>query len=309
MTDAPEHDPATARDFRLGLLGTGVAVVAWGSAGVLVKSIDLGGVAIGFWRFLLYGAVLVLWMHLRGTPLTRRALRASFFGGVSLGLDVVLFFTAVKLTNVVNATTIGALQPLVVAVFAARMFGERIRRRDLLAAIGAIVAVVVVVVESSGTPEWSGAGDLAAIGALFAWAGYFVFSKRSRGVITPQEYSAGAAIWTTLICGLTGLTVGQDMSFPPADAWPPLLALTFGAGILGHSVMNWSLVRVPLWLGSTLTLLIPVVSSLAAWAFLDEPLTSVQLGAMGVVVGALASIVATQREPEPVRPPQASTAR
>ena len=49
--------------------------------------------------------------------------------------------------------------------------------------------------------------------------------------------------------------------------------------------------RVPLWLSSTLTLLIPVLASVAAWIWLDEPLTAVQLIAMVVVVGALAIIV------------------
>ncbi len=295
----------SARDLELGLAGTCVAVVAWGSAGVIVKAIDMSGVAIGFWRFLVYGAVLAGWMAARGSRLTSRSLRASLFGGVCLGFDVILFFTAVKITNVVNATTIGAMQPLVVSVFAARMFGERVRLREIAAAIVAIAAVVVIVVESSGTPEWSGAGDLAAVGALFAWSGYFVFSKRSKGVLTSQEYSAGTAFWTMVMCGLAGLAFAQDMGFPSADDWAPLLGLTFGAGILGHTVMNWSLQRVPLWLGSTLTLLIPVVSSLAAWIFLDEALTSTQVTAMVVVVAALASILLGQRAPEPVRAPQA----
>ena len=212
-----------------------------------------------------------------------------------------------KLTNIVNAPTIGAMQPLIVSVFAARMFGERITRRDMIAAGVAIVAVVVIVVESSGTPEWSGAGDLAAVGALFAWAGYFIFSKRSKGVITSQEYTAGTGVWTALSCLVAGLAVGQDMSLPDSGDWVPLLALTFGAGILGHSVMNWSLVRVPLWLGSTLTLLIPVVSSMAAWVFLDEPLTLTQLAAMAVVIGSLATIVWAQRRPQPVTAPQVAT--
>jgi drug/metabolite transporter (DMT)-like permease len=171
----------------------------------------------------------------------------------------------------------------------------------------AIAAVVVIVVESSGTPEWSGAGDLAAVGALFAWSGYFIFSKRSKGVISPQEYTAGTGIWTALICLTIGVAFHQDMSFPSRVDWLPLIGLTFGAGILGHSIMNWSLVRVPLWLGSALTLLIPVVGSVTAWIFLDEPLTNVQLGAMAVVVGALASILVSQPRPEPVRAPQAAT--
>lgn len=306
MTDTiVPADRTRARDVEIGLLGTVVAVVAWGTAGVVVKAIDMGGLAIGFWRFLLFAALLIGWMAFRRAPMSRRALVAALPGGVCLGLDVALFFSAVKATNVVNATTIGALQPLVVAVFAARLFGERIRVRDLAAATVAIGAVVVIVIDSSGTPEWSGTGDLFAVGALFAWSGYFVFSKRSRGVITSQEYSAGTAVWTMVICGAAGLVFGQDMSFPDGDDWVPLLALTLGAGVLGHSVMNWSLQRVPLWLGSTLTLLIPVVGSLAAWVFLDEPLTAAQILAMGVVVAALATIVVSRERPEPSTAPQA----
>ncbi len=305
MNPDPHH--TNARDLRLGLAGTGVAVIAWGTSGVVIKAIDMGGLAIGFWRFSLYAAVLVAWMGARRRRLSRHILMASLPGGICLGLDVTFFFTAVKLTNVVNATTIGALQPLIVAVFAARMFGEQIRLRDLAAAVVAITAVAVIVIESAGTPEWSGVGDLAAVGALFSWSGYFVFSKRSRGVISPQEYTAGTGIWTALICLTVGLTFQQDMSFPSRTNWLPLIALTFGAGILGHSIMNWSLVRVPLWLGSALTLLIPVVSSVTAWIFLDEPLTTVQLAAMAVVVGSLATIVVTQPRPEPLRAPQIAT--
>jgi drug/metabolite transporter (DMT)-like permease len=298
----------SARDLELGLLGTATAVLAWGSSGVVIKAIDMGGLAIGFWRFAVYALALMGWMAARGTPLGRRAMMAALPGGICLGLDVTFFFTAVKITNVVNATTIGALQPLLVAVFAARMFGERVHRRDVVAAVVAIVAVVVIVVESSGTPEWSGAGDLAAVGALLSWTGYFIFSKLSKGVISSQEYTAGTGVWTALICLAVGLVFRQDMSVPVASNWLPLLALTFGAGILGHSVMNWSLVRVPIWLASSLTLLIPVVGSLAAWIFLGESLTVVQLVAMAVVVAALAAIVVSQRSPEPVRAPQAATA-
>lgn len=300
-----EH--SSTRDLELGLAGTATAVIAWGTAGVIIKAIDMGGLAIGFWRFSLYALVLLGWMFARGNRIDHTVLLASLPGGLSLGFDVVFFFTAVKLTSVVNATTIGSLQPLIVAVFAAKLFGEQIRLKDIVAAMVAICAVVVIVIESSGTPQWSGAGDLAAVGALFCWSGYFIFSKRSKGVISSQEYTVGTGVWTAVICLIVGLAFQQDMSFPSSADWLPLIVLTFGAGILGHSVMNWSLVRVPLWLGSTLTLLIPVVGSLTAWIFLDEALTGMQLVAMAVVIAALASIIMTQPRPEPVRAPQAAT--
>jgi drug/metabolite transporter (DMT)-like permease len=295
----------SSRDTNLGLLGIGVAVMAWGASGAVIKYIDMDGLAIGFWRFLIFAGALIVWMRIRGVSMSTHVLRASAAGGVSLGLDVVFFFSAVKLTNVVDATTISALQPVIVAVVAARFFGERIRGRDVASALVAIAAVVVIVIESSGTPEFNWRGDLLAVGAVFAWAGYFVFSKRSKGVISSQEYTVGTALWTSAICLVAGFVFAQDMSPPDAADWVPLLGLTFGAGILGHSIMNWSLVRVPLWLGSVLTLLIPVVGAVVAWVFLGEALTAIQIAAIAVVVGALASIVLSQDRPEPVRAPQA----
>jgi drug/metabolite transporter (DMT)-like permease len=301
-TDAP--DAAMARSLQLGLAGTALAVTMWGLSGVIIKWIDMEALSVGFWRFFIYALIMCGWLVARGTPPTWRVLRASMWGGLSLGIDIVCFFSAVKLTNIVNATTIGCLQPIVVAVFAAKLFGETIKPRDVGAALVAIGAVVLIVVESSGTPEWSGTGDLLAIGALFAWAAYFVFSKRSAGVITSTEYTAGTGVWTTAVAGVAAVVAGQDLAVPDTSNWLPLLALIIGTGVIGHSVMNWSLTQIPLWLGSTLTLLIPVVSSLAAWVFLDEPLTWLQLLAMAVVIGALATIVRGQRRPEPVRAPQ-----
>ncbi|MEZ5295662.1 MAG: hypothetical protein R2697_05130 [Ilumatobacteraceae bacterium] len=64
--------------------------------------------------------------------------------------------------------------------------------------------------------------------------------------------------------------------------------------------MNWGILRLPVWLASTMTLLIPVVSSLAAWLFLDEALTAAQLVAMGVVIGALGSSSSPRRRPRSV---------
>ena len=305
MRDASPAAVDTPDDTNLALLGVGVAVVAWGASGAVIKSIDMGGLAVGFWRFLIYVIALIGWMRFRGATLDLHTLRSSAAGGVSLGLDVVFFFSAVKLTNVVNATTIGALQPVIVAIVAARFFGERIRWRDVIAALIAIVAVVVIVIESSGTPEWSPKGDLLAVGAVFSWSGYFIFSKRSKGVLTSQQYTVGTGIWTTLICFVAGLMFRQDMSPPAGTDWLLLLGLTLGAGILGHSIMNWSLVRIPLWLGSVLTLLIPVVGAVVAWIFLGEALTAIQIAAIVVVVGALASIILSQDHPEPVRAPQA----
>ena len=144
------------------------------------------------------------------------------------------------------------------------------------------------------TQEWNLRGDLLAVGALLAWAAYFVLSKASRDVLTPAEFTVGTALWTSVIVTPLAFAFGQDVSMPSAESWRWLLLLAFGAGIGGHVLMNWSLVRIPLWLGSTFTLLIPVSSATLAWIFLDQSLTTPQILAMFVVLGALVGLVRGQ---------------
>lgn len=278
----------------LGVAAAAVAVAAWGLSGVIAKGIDMGGIAIATYRFLIYGIVLSTYMVVRRTPMSWRALRLSFWGGMALGADVAFFFSAVKLTTVANATVIGALQPILMAIVAVRFFGERVARRDAVLALVAIGAVAVVVLAGADNSARTGQGDLLAVGALFSWSAYFVFAKRAAGQLTSQEYTIGVAIWTGL-CNLPlALIFGQSLQWPGTSSFLAVLVLAFGAGLLGHSMMNWSIQKIPLWISSTMTLLIPVVSAAAAWLFLDEQLTAAQIGAMAVVIAALAGIVAAQ---------------
>lgn len=298
-------EEAARRDLRIGLPAVIGAVAAWGVTGVIIKSIEMDPLSIAAWRFLAYAVLLTAWMRLRGGRLSIDLLRAALPGGLFLAGDVMLFFTAVQLTNIVNATTIGALQPIVIAAFATRILGERISPREYGAALIAISGVVVIITQSSGRPEWSGIGDLAAVGALLAWSGYFIVAKRTAGRLSPLEFTVGTGWWVAAFSFPIGLIFGQDMGPPPGSELAALTLLLLIGGFFGHSLMNVGIPRLPLWLSSTLTLLIPVCASLAAWVFLDEALTVWQLVAMGVVLGALAVVVTAQSRPAPVLPPQA----
>ncbi|MEY2974597.1 MAG: hypothetical protein RIR49_1017 [Actinomycetota bacterium] len=303
MASAP---PAQTNSLHpLGLAAAAVAVAGWGTSGVIVKAVDLDPVAISFYRFAIYTAAVFAVLTIRNGLPPLSVLRYSMPGGLFLGMDVVLFFTAVKTTSVVNATTIGAMQPVIIVGIASRFFGERISVREVAAAGAAIVGVIVVITRSSGTPQWSGAGDLAAVGALFAWTGYLVMSKRSAGRMTSMEYTLGTGFWTAVVSLPVGFVTGQDMSIPAPADWLILAVLVVMGGVLGHSMMNWALTRIPLWLGSIVTLMIPVVSSLAAWAFLGEALDTVQVVAIIGVVAALATVVTGQQRPAPVPDPTA----
>jgi drug/metabolite transporter (DMT)-like permease len=297
--NAPGASDAAAKDLSRGLIGAGIAVCAWSTGTILAKYIDMGSLAIGFYRFAFFALMLVVWMQVRGTPFRLRVIRDSMWGGIALGADIALFFSAVKLTSVVNATIIGSMQPIVVGVIAARFFGETIRLRDALWSVVAIGGAVLVVAASAGDATTDIRGDLLAAAAMLSWSAYFITSKNSKKTMTPTEFTAGTSLWTMAICAPLGFLFGQDMSWPSATNWGWLIAMAIASGLIGHAMMNWSLVRIPLWVGSTFTLLIPVFSALLAWLVLDEAVSALQALGMVVVIGALAVVVRSQSTPVP----------
>ena len=93
-------------DSRIALVGAALAVTAWGSSGVIVKYISVSSTEIAVYRFTFYAVLMVLFLKVRGTPLTFKALRASLWGGIALGLNVAFFFESIKRTTVVNLSLI-----------------------------------------------------------------------------------------------------------------------------------------------------------------------------------------------------------
>lgn len=280
--------------MRSGLIGAGLSVTAWGAGSVMAKGIDMDPLALAAYRFTLFSCVVLAWMAYKGQRPSIAMMKHSAFGGLALGLNTALFFSAIRLTNVVNATLIGSLQPVVVGYIAVRFFGETVSKRDAFLSLGALGGVGLVMLASTGTPAWSARGDGLAFLAMFTWSAYFIASKRSKERVTPTEFTVSTAMWAAMVNIPLAIIFGQDMSWPSNESLGWLVVMTVVAGLMGHAVMNWSLVRIPLWVGSTFTLLIPIVSALIAWVALDEAMVIGQFVAMTIVFASLAVVIRGQ---------------
>lgn len=270
-------------------------MVGWAASGVIAKGItELGALAVVFWRMWIYAVIVLLFLKLRGTPLRRDSLRVSWRGGISLGADIMLFFSAVRLTTVANATVIGSCQPLIMLLIAGRLFGERPKRHHWFLALVAICGVAIVMFGSTGVQGWSPKGDLLAVAVVAAWTGYFVFSKLSSRQIESSQYTGATALICALFATPFALASGQVFTMPSSNAWVWLVVLSIGPGFTSHMLMNWSLSRIPAWLGSTLTLAIPVTATVMAWIFLGEEVAALQFAGMAVVLVTLGVIVLSQ---------------
>ena len=270
-------------------------MVGWAASGVIAKGIsELGTFAVVFWRMWIYAVIVLIFLKIRGTPLRKESLRVSWRGGISLGADIMFFFTAIRMTTVANATVIGSCQPLIMLFIAGRIFGERPRRHDWILALVAICGVGIVMFGSTGVPGWNLRGDLLSVATVLAWTGYFVFSKLSHQHIESSQYTGATALICALFATPFALASGQVFDMPSTSAWIWLAVLSVGPGFTSHMLMNWALGQIPAWLGSTLTLAIPVTATVMAWAFLGEEVAALQFLGMAIVLLALGLIVIGQ---------------
>jgi drug/metabolite transporter (DMT)-like permease len=284
------------------LVASVLAAVGWGFGGIFAKLASVPGLVVTFYRLWLGGVLLLIVLQVSGRRLTWSGLRASWLGGIFLAGDMAMFFSAVKLTSVVDATVIGAVQPVLVLIAARPLFGERMRRPDVLWISLAIVGVVVAVVGPGVRSHHQVVGDLLAVGSLLSWSAYWLASKHARAIRNSLEYTAGVTIVAAITVTPIVLVSGQSLGRVQAGdwLWLSLLALVPGSA---HLLMNWAHRYVDASVSSVIGSSNPIFAAVAALVILGQPLTAVQV--CGGLVGITAIAAVAMRHRQPVESPVA----
>ncbi|MEZ5343469.1 MAG: DMT family transporter [Acidimicrobiales bacterium] len=291
-TTQPTADRIASR-FPFHLIALGV--LFYGTGPVLARSASTTGVLLSFWRLWFGVAILAvsLGIHrLSGRTLgSRRGLALACAAGAMFSLNQVLFFTAIKRTSVVDTTLMSTLAPVIVAIAAVPLFGERPAPAFRLWSIIAMFGAAFVVLGSSAGPSGDLLGMLMAIGSTFCFVGFFMISKVSRDEMPVVAFLSGvmttAAICVSLFVVAAGYSPGSVGS---GDLWRAS-AMALVPGTLGHVVMTWPLNYVPANIPPLMRLAGPVVSGTLAWVFLGEGITWVHvIGGAVIIVGAAGAI-------------------
>jgi drug/metabolite transporter (DMT)-like permease len=288
-----KRDPAGRTSRSLGILGVSAATFAWGLVPLVIKEVRIPTLAFASYRLwlgvLIYGVVLLA----TGRRLTWRTIRSCALGGVFFAIDISLSFGAFRLTTVANATIIGALAPVFIALGAARWFGERFGPRDLAFMAASLLGVVLVALGSSGSSEWSLAGDLMAAAGTLSWTSYWLFSKRARRSVSTLEYLATVMLVAAILVTSATAVAGISLAPPRGMDWLWVVLLAAIPGAVGHVMVAWSHRHVEAWLASLITQGQPVVGSAAAWLLLGESLTLLTIVG-GVIVLTSTAVIAVR---------------
>lgn len=278
-----------ARVTRMGAGAVLVAVSGWALTNILLKVTRASALTFAFYRLWLGAAVMLVTLALIRRRPTWRMILLSAPGGVLFGLDVAVFFSALKSTGVADVLVIQALQPALILLVAGPMFGERITGHDVGWTLASVGGVALVTVGTSGTPVWSLRGDLLAVAALILWTAYFLVSKRARREVPATEYMTTVTVTAALVLTPMATLSGQSLGLRWQDwAW---LGLFLVAAQGGHVLLAWAHAHVDVSISSLLMLVQPIIAVAAATLILGEPLPALALVGGLVVIASVAVIV------------------
>jgi drug/metabolite transporter (DMT)-like permease len=268
---------------------------------VIVRKIELPGLAVGFNRCWMGALFTIALLYLKGERLSWRVIKESTLGGLTFALNIATFFVAVKRTSIANASVIAAMQPLVLMLIVNRLFGERPRPAHWVFSAAAMVGVVLVVRGSTNAKTGDPYGDFLAFITMLLFVAYFLASKRARKTMTTFEYQAGLLIVATVAMLPMALLSGSSIRVNRGVDWFWLSMMVLLPGS-GHLLTNYALAHIPLIVPAVLNLFVPAGSTLLAWLLVDERLVAVQIAGVGVVVGSLAVMIATTNPGGTVKP-------
>jgi drug/metabolite transporter (DMT)-like permease len=234
--------PSNQLPQRTDLMRLGVGILGIGSSGPLIALSTIPIVSLIFWRNL-GGSLATLPFALRH-KVDRTGAKWAALAGVVLALHFIGFFAAMRLTSVAAGTALVALQPIFASIFVKATGGHIPSKAWLGMAIGFVGVLFISGVDLSLEPKQF-LGDVAAVISAALAALYMLWGSKAMKSLETTTY-------TTIcygVCALTALPIaivsGSELIHFEAREWIILAGLILGAQILGHSMFNAALKRVP----------------------------------------------------------------
>lgn len=288
----------------------------WGAYGCLALSMALVGSYVALSKPLaaLFPVLLLAWLRfgIGGVAMLRWLRRASgeaplqvrtrwllflesFFGNFLFTLCMV---TGVSLTSAVAAGVTMAAIPVAVAVLSWVILRERIAPRTWVAVALAVAGIALYAwakpedAASSRSP-YAWLGQLLLLAAVLCEATYAVLGKQLTASVSPKRISAIVNLWGFALTTPFGLYLAWQFDFASISLpnWALLLFYALAACVWTVWLWMTGLRVVPASQAGVFTVMLPVSAAVVGVVALGEPITGLQLLALGIAL--LGVLVAT----------------
>lgn len=267
------------------ILLTALAPMAWGTTYIVATEFLPPGhpLLVAALRSLPVGLLLTVWF--RQLPQGIWWWRILLLGSLNIGIfQALLFVAAYRLPGGVAATA-GAIQPLLVVLFAWVILNERPAKSAIMAAIAGFIGVGLLVLGPAARLD--GVGIAAAITGAATMGLGTVLVKRWPRPVSLLVFTA----WQLTVGGMVLLPIALVVEGPFAQLTPTHLLGFVYLGLIGtglaYTLWFRGIDKLKTSAVASLGLMSPVVATVSGFVLLQQTLTPIQLMGMVMVLGSV----------------------
>jgi drug/metabolite transporter (DMT)-like permease len=232
---------------------------------------NVPAVAISFWR-MGFGAIILWFISLfwKQIPLKNGNLKRTLIAGVFLGVHFALFFGAIKLTTIANATFLGTLAP-VITFFIEKFILKRNHAFTLVWGLGlAILGAIIIVNNRFDFSSSFTIGNLLAVACSVCLGFAFIISESVRQKVGTISYARTLFSTAALTLFIIAIMMKTDLLGFSYFEYGGLLMLGIIPTIFGHGIMYYAIRYVSPTIVASTPMGEPVLASILAWFLFQE---------------------------------------
>ncbi len=270
-------------------------------SGVFVLLVEIGPVGSAFWRVMLGGCMLLLWLLVKRKRVIPRG-RSLFWlviAGFAFAADLYAWHQSIVYVGVGLATLLGNFQVFVMAAAAVFLFRERMTRLQLVAIPLAIVGLYLIVgLDWDSLDSNSRAGVYFGLATAVAYAAYMLSLRQARWAAPERDAAADLCVASFFsaffLYGAIRLT-GDSLEIGSLSDLGWLSAYAFVGQVLGWLLISSSLPYVPTVHIGLALLLQPTLSYVWGVVIFGRTVSGVEV--LGAAIAILAIYLGSKSAP------------
>jgi len=250
--------------------------------------VGVGAVSISFWRMLI--ASLILWMFSSIKPQGKMEIPSNYnrtiYAGILLGIHFALFFEAVKITKIANATFLGTLAPFFTLLIEFYILKRYYNRKILLGLFFTLSGSLIILGYQFNLESQYTLGNLYAVLCSICLAIAFMIGEKVRKNENTIVYTRTLYLSAAFTLFIISLFVNEELFKYTFNEYLGLIFLGLVPTILGHNSIYYSIKYVSPTIAAAFPLGEPIIATILAFFIFSENITSnIFIGGIVTLVG------------------------
>lgn len=264
-----------------------------GASPIFVRFSELGPIATGFHRTFLSLPLLYVWMY--AEERTIDTLSALSFGEwriiVAAGLffvgDLIFWHWSIGLTTVAHATLFSNFTPVLVALGAYFLFGQRMSWGFAAGVLLTFAGAAILVNVSANFGAGHVRGDAYGLVTAVFYAGYMLSVAKLRQNIRPARIMFWSSVVSSVGLALASMAAGETLIPSSLAGIATLFGLAWLCQAMGQGLIAYAFGHLPAGLTAVIVLLQPLSAAFLGWLLLGETIGSQQMAGGAMILGGI----------------------